>query len=759
MILRRSFLEGSAVLGGVAVLNLGLPAWARSAQANNMAGLTALSGTAFDLDVARTPFIVDGRRGSAITVNGQVPAPLLRWREGDELTLRVTNHLDEDTSIHWHGILLPYEMDGVPGVTFPGIKPGETFTYDFPVKQAGTYWYHSHSGLQEQAGHYGPLIIEPRDADPVAYDHEYVVVLSDWTFEKPEQMYAKLKKHGHGFNYQKLTLGDFFRSARAKGLSAAFNEKMMWDRMRMERTDILDITGETYTYLVNGHGPGDNWTALFKPGERVRLRFINTAAMSIFNVRIPGLPMTVVQADGQDVRPVETDEFQIGVAETYDVIVRPTEDRAFTIMCEAMDRSGYGRATLATRPGMEAPIPPLRERPLLTMKDMGMDHGTMDSGSMDHGDMDRGGGQHETHDMHMDMKPDMKMDATSSHDHAVHDHSDNSELSHGDAAHDEPGHDHSSHERATDIMEMAAKAQMTRDHDMPMDMKPDMKMDATSSHDHAAHDHSDNSEPSHGDAAHDEPGHDHSSHERATDIMEMAAKAPMTQDPDMLQGDGQMDHGIMGRGEMNHGSMNRDGGHMEMAMQRHDHPGGPGVVNEAMAPTNRLGERGLGLESEPHRVLVYTDLASLAPNPDLRAPGREMELHLTSNMERYMWSFDGVKFAEVDGPITFDQGERLRLTMVNDTMMAHPIHLHGMFFEVVTAEHAHKPRKHTIVIKPGEKLSVDITADAPGDWAFHCHLLYHMRAGMMRVVSVREHMGGRCPGDSHMDHDAHAQMR
>jgi CopA family copper-resistance protein len=680
MISRRSLLSGSTAVGGLTALNFALPAWARSARANDMRGLTALSGTTFDLHVARTPFAVEERQGSAITVNGQVPAPLLRWREGDDLTLRVTNHLNEDTSIHWHGILLPYEMDGVPGVTFPGIKPGETFTYKFPVKQAGTYWYHSHSGVQEQVGHFGPLIIEPKGADPVAFDREYVVVLSDWTFEDPDTLYAKLKKRGHGFNYQKLTLGDFFRDVRARGFGAAFKEKMDWDRMRMERTDILDITGETYTYLVNGHGPGDNWTALFKPGERVRLRFINAAAMTIFNVRIPGLPMTLVQADGLDVRPVETDEFQIGVAETYDVVVRPTEDRAFTIMSEAMDLSGFGLATLATRPGMEAPIPPLRERPLLSMKDMGMDHDAMGHAEMDHDSMSNNGGAHEGHDMPMDKN--MNMD---------------------------------------------------------MDMKPEMKMEAPAEHDHGAPDH----------LGAGEPEHDHSSHERSTDVMEMAAKMQAKQ--------AELDHGSMDHSSMNHDGMEMSDGAMEM--QRHDHPGGPGVVNEAMAPTNRLGERGLGLENEPHRVLVYTDLASLAPNPDQRAPEREMELHLTSNMERYMWSFDGVKFSEVDGPLIFREGERLRLTMVNDTMMAHPIHLHGMFFDVVTGgDHAHKPRKHTIVIKPGEKLSVDITADALGDWAFHCHLLYHMRAGMMRVVSVRKGMARGMMDHQKMDRGEREHM-
>ena len=351
-----------------------LPPWARSAHANDMSGLRALSGTEFDLTVARMAINVDGRRGKAIAVNGQVPAPLLRWREGDELTLRLTNNLDTDTSIHWHGILLPFHMDGVPGISFPGVRPGETFVYKFPIKQAGTYWYHSHSGLQEQSGHYGPIIIDPAGADPVAYDREYVIVLSDWTFQKPERIFAKLKKNSHGFNYQQRTLIDFFEDADEEGLGKAFSQRAHWGAMRMSPTDIADVTGETYTYLVNGHGPGDNWTGLFTPGERVRLRFINASAMTIFNVRIPGLPMTVVQSDGLNVQPVETDEFQIGVAETFDVVVQPSDDAAYTVMCESIDRSGYARATLAARAGITADVPPLRARPTLTMKDMGMAH-------------------------------------------------------------------------------------------------------------------------------------------------------------------------------------------------------------------------------------------------------------------------------------------------------------------------------------------------------------------------------------------------
>ena len=578
MFTRRKFLRTAASVGGLIAYQALLPAWARSATTNALSGINALSGTAFDLKIGQTPVSIDGRPGNAVTINGTVPAPLLRWREGDEITLRVTNGLDEDTSIHWHGILLPFQMDGVPGITFPGIGPGETFAYRFPVRQSGTYWYHSHSGLQEQLGHYGPLIIDPAGNDPVAYDREYVIVLSDWTFMDPHRLFAVLKKNGESLNYQKRAFTDFLADARANGLASALDDRLLWGRMGMSPTDIADVTGATYTYLVNGHGPEDNWTALFNPGERVRLRIINASATTIFNVRVPGLPMTVVQADGLNLRPLETDEFQMGVAETYDIIVQPTAERAFTFMAESIDRSGYGRATLAPRPGMTAKVPPLRPRPLLTVKDMGMAGG-----------------------------------------------------------------------------------------------------------------------------------------------MGMA-------------------------------------GHGDHAMTEHDHPMGPGVTNVAMAPASRLDEPGIGLEDVPHRTLSYAKLRSLDANPDTRLPEREVEVHLTGNMERYMWSFDGVKFSEVVDPILFHEGERVRLTMVNDTMMSHPIHLHGMFFELVNGSKGHKPRKHTVIVKPGEKLSVDITANAPGDWAFHCHLLYHMHAGMMQVVSVRPHAaraGAIRPTEHREDHTRH----
>jgi len=640
---RRKFLSSAAGFGGAAAAQSLLPVWALNQGALNQAvqslsaqnlgaqggeALKALTGDVFDLHIEETQLQVAGRKARAITVNGQLPAPLLRWREGDDLTLRVTNHLKDDTSIHWHGILLPFQMDGVPGVSFPGIKPGDTFVYKFPVKQAGTYWYHSHSGFQEQLGHYGPIIIDPAGADPVGYDREYVIVLSDWAFEQPERIFAKLKKSSEAYNFQKRTLVDFIDDAAEEGFGAAFSERAMWGDMRMSPADIADVTGSLYTYLANGHAPDDNWTGLFNAGERVRLRFINASAMTIFNVRIPGLPMTVVQADGLNVEPLETDEFQIGVAETFDVVVTPGAEPAYTVMCESMDRSGYARATLASRPGLEAPVPPLRERPTLTMKDMGMAH-------------------------------------------------------HGGA------------------------------HAMSESDKPMAQMDHGEHAMHNAH------------ANHEAPPDQHSMHD--------------------MNGRDKAD-GANGMGGMS-------------SAQTHDHPRGPGVVNVAEAPTNRLGEPGIGLENQPHRVLVYTDLRSLDPNPDTRAPEREMELHLTSNMERYMWSFDGRKFSEVKEPIAFRKGERLRLTLVNDTMMAHPIHLHGMFFDVVTGEHGRKPRKHTITVKPGEKLSVDITADAPGDWAFHCHLLYHMVAGMMRVVSIRDDDAApERAHDNNGDHDAHHGM-
>ena len=609
---RRGLLRGAVAGGGLLSLQGLMPAWAQTGSPGLRADLPTLTGPNIDLTIGESPFTVNGRTATATTINGVLPAPVLRLREGQNARLSVTNTLDEDTSIHWHGLLLPFQMDGVPGVSFPGIKPRETFVYEFPIIQSGTFWYHSHSGLQEALGHYGPIVIDPAGADPVGYDREHVLVLSDWSFMNPHDILLKLKQSPGYFNRQRTTLAGFLNGNDRMSLE----ERRMWGEMRMDPRDILDVNGSTYTYLINGHGPQENWTGLFRPGERVRLRVINASAMSIFNVRIPGLAMTVVNADGENVRPVETDEFQISVAETYDVIVRPTEDRAYTIVSEAIDRSGMGRATLAPRLGMTAEVPALREVPNLTMKDMGMggmDHGAMGGQSM--GGMNHGaiGGQ-----------PMAGMDHSTM-----------------------PG-------MASGMAGMAGMAQ--------------------------------GSQPGGGMSGMDMSG--------------MNMRDPENAPPDMEVG--------------------------------------VGVDSIAMAPTNRLGERPTGLENVPHRVLVYTDLVSLQPNKDQRPPSRNMEIHLTGNMERFMWSFDGKKFSDGVEPFRFELNERVRVTLVNDSMMAHPIHLHGHFFELVTGGPAgHQPLKHTVNVLPGAKVSFDLTADNPGDWAFHCHMLMHMHAGMFNVVTVR----------------------
>ncbi len=583
---RRQFLRDATLGGGTLALPW-LPAWAQPVSAGIATPLPVLSGTDIALTVAHLTRTIDGTRSHAIGINGTSPAPLIRLKQGQQVRLSVTNSLDEETSIHWHGLLVPFQMDGVPGISFPGIPARTTFTYDFPVVQAGTYWYHSHSGLQEQMGHYGPIVIDPEGPDPIVSDREHVIVLSDHSPLHPHAIFRKLKLQGGYFNYQKQTLGGLLA-----GRDQPAGERRMWGGMRMDPTDVSDVTGATYTYLVNGHGPADNWTALFTPGERVRLRIINASAMTNFNVRIPGLKMTVVQADGQNVRPVTVDEFQIAVAETYDVIVEPAAPVAHTLVAEAWDRSGMARATLAPRVGMVAAVPALRRRPLATMKDMGMG----DMAAMDHG----------------------AMGGTAGMDHGAM-----------------PGMD---------------KPAPTPAGEEPM------------------------------------PAMSHS--------MRDFANAP----------------GL---------------------------PRTPTVQTVAPMPMDRTGEPPQGLSDTGHTMLVYRDLVALERNPDLRAPTRQLQIHLTGNMERYMWAFDGVKLNEVKAPIPFRQGERVRVTLVNDTMMAHPIHLHGHFFELVTGHGDHAPRKHTINVAPGGTATFDLTADAVGDWAFHCHMLYHMHAGMMQVVTVR----------------------
>lgn len=640
MATRRQFLRTAGLAGAGLGWQALLPAWARGGEAAGYGGLAALHGTRFDLAVARTPVQIDGRPGRAVTINGTIPAPLLRWREGDTLTLSVANRLDEDTSIHWHGILLPSAMDGVPGVSFPGIRPGETFTYRFPVRQAGTYWYHSHSGLQEQIGHYGPLIIDPAGPDPIACDREYIVMLSDWTFEDPGAVLAKLKKKSSYYNFQQVTLPEVIA-----GGAPAWREWRAWGAMRMSPADIADVTGATYHYLLNGQGPGDNWTGLYRPGERVRLRLINGSAMTYFNVRIPGLPMTVVQADGQDVEPVETDELQMAVAETYDVLVTPGGDRAYTLFAEAMDRSGYARGTLAPRPGMPAEVPALRRPVRRTMVDMGMDHGGDHGG---HGGGASAGGQ--------DM---------AGMDHAAMGHD-------GSAAAPAGGEDHAAMGHAAD-----------------------------------------------GGGG----GMDHARMSHADPRAQVAA--------------GSEQAGHAGAGRARSARPGRERAAPGPVLARHD-ADTHGVGNQAVAMVqrDRTAEAGTGLAEEEHRVLVYADLRARTPAADARAPSRTLELHLTGHMDRYLWSFDGRKFSEVSGPIEVDHGERVRIVLVNDTMMEHPIHLHGMFVELDNGQGEFRPRKHTLNVRPAERMTLLLTADEPGRWAWHCHLLYHMHMGMFRVLEV-----------------------
>jgi CopA family copper-resistance protein len=587
---RRTFVKGLAAGGIVAGLGLYTDtAWARSPAA--LERTTVLSGTDFDLEFAEAVVNFTGTPKIAHTVNGSLPAPILRWREGDTVTLRASNRLRRDhASIHWHGILLPANMDGVPGLSFDGIAPGETYVYRFAVKQGGTYWYHSHSAFQEQIGLYGALLIEPREPDPFRYDREHVVLLSEWTDEDPRRIFAKLKKQSDYYNFHQRTVGDFFRDARDRGLRSTIADRAGWGEMRMKPTDLADVSGYTYTYLMNGTAPAGNWTGLFAPGERVRLRFINGSSMTYFDIRIPGLKMTVVAADGQNVHPVTVDELRIAVAETFDVIVEPSGQDAFTIFAQSMDRTGYARGTLAVREGLSAPVPDADPRPLLTMADMG--HGGMD------------------HDV--------------------------SGTSTGTAAAPDDAH-----------------------------------------------------------AGHTTP-----------------RQAP---DP--------------------------HAGHQMAGMEVQQHPaseqGNPLVDMQTTMPASRLDDPGIGLRGNRRRVLTYADLRSLFDDPDGREPGRTIELHLTGHMEKFAWSFDGLKFSGAE-PIGLTYGERLRIVLVNDTMMMHPIHLHGMWSDLEDDHGRFHVRKHTVDMPPGTKRSYRVRADALGRWAYHCHLLYHMEAGMFREVRVEE---------------------
>ncbi|SET53440.1 copper-resistance protein, CopA family [Pseudomonas sp. NFR09] len=562
---RRTFVKGLAAGGLLSGLGLWRsPVWALTSPGQP----TVLAGTEFDLFIDQMPVNLTGRNRTALTINGSLPGPLLRWREGDTVTVRVKNRLAEPTSIHWHGILLPSSMDGVPGLSFKGIEPGGVFVYQFTLKQHGTYWYHSHSGFQEQQGVYGPLVIDPREPEPFTYQRDYVVMLSDWTDEDPVALMKTLKKQSDYYNLHKPTVGDFVRDVGKQGWSATAADRLMWAQMKMNPTDLADVSGETYTYLLNGQPPERNWTGLFRAGETLRLRFINGSAMSYFDVRIPGLKMTVIAADGQPVQPVSVDEFRIAVAETFDVLVEPTAV-AYTLFAQSMDRSGYARGTLALQAGAIASVPALDPRPWITMDDMGM-------GGMDHGAM-------------------------------------------------------------ADMPDMA--------------------------------------------------GMDHSA----------------------------------------------------MSMQAHpaSEQGNPLVDMQAMNPVPKLDDPGIGLRNNGRRVLTYADLRSTFEDPDGRDPSRTLELHLTGHMEKFAWSFNGVKFSDAE-PLQLTYGERVRLVLVNDTMMSHPIHLHGLWSDLEDENGQFQVRKHTIDMPPGSRRSYRVTADALGRWAYHCHLLYHMEMGMFREVRVHE---------------------
>ncbi|MBC3347213.1 copper resistance system multicopper oxidase [Pseudomonas sp. SWRI196] len=571
---RRTFVKGltaGGILGGLGLWRA--PVWAvTSAGQPNV-----LTGTEFDLFIGESPVNFTGNPRIAQTINGGIPGPLLRWREGDTVTLRVRNRLKDPTSIHWHGILLPANMDGVPGLSFKGIEPDGMYVYQFKVRQNGTYWYHSHSGFQEQSGVYGPLVIDAKEPEPFEYERDYVVMLTDWTDEDPADVIGKLKKQSDYYNYNKRTVGDFIDDVGKNGWAATVADRKMWAEMKMNPTDLADVSGATYTYLMNGQTPDMNWTGLFKPGERLRLRLINGSSMTYFDVRIPGLKMTVVASDGQYVKPVSVDELRIAVAETYDVIVEPSEE-AYTLFAQSMDRTGYACGTLATRSGLSATVPPLDPRPLVTMDDMGM-------GGMDHGSMQGMAGM-----------------------------------------------DHS---------QMA--------------------------------------------------GMDHSS----------------------VQG---MDDGL------SHPDSENDN---------------PLVDMQAMSVSPKLDDPGMGLRNNGRKVLTYSDLRSTFPDPDGREPGRTLELHLTGHMEKFSWSFNGVKFSDA-APLLLKYGERLRIVLINDTMMTHPIHLHGMWSDLEDENGQFMVRKHTIDVPPGSRRSYRVTADALGRWAYHCHLLFHMEMGMFREVRVQE---------------------
>ncbi|MEO4184741.1 copper resistance system multicopper oxidase [Acinetobacter pittii] len=582
----------------------------------------------YHLNINEQQVNVTGQPLKRITVNGKFTAPLLEFEEGDEAVIHVHNQLkNQDTSLHWHGLLLPGLMDGVPGFNnFKGIAPNGDFVYRFKVKQNGTYWYHAHSKGQEQDGLYGPLVIYPKGKIPVAAhektDRDYVVMLSDFHNSSSDSIMKNLKKSAEYYQNRRETVSDVLKQVKTQGLKATWQDRSMWNQMRMLKTDMSDVTG--YTFLVNGKTPQQNWTANFKAGDKVRLRFINASAMSFFDVRIPNLKMTVVSADGQPVKPVAIDEFRIGTAETYDVIVEPTQSN-YQIEAESIDRSGFAIGTLHNENAQAVgpiQIPKPRPRALLTMDDMGMSHG---NGASD---------EHVGHQMNtqhdMSAMPEMKKEAS----HANH----NSTM-------------------------------MNMDHDMSAmpEMKHDMQAMSASEHDHA-----------------------------------------------MMN--------------MNH----------EMPAQSENKPKKDEPVYGWANASTPVGMK----------ALQYSDLQSLTPQPDTRAPERELVIRLGGNMERYIWTINGKKFSEAE-PLQVKYGERIRLKFVNDSMMAHPMHLHGMFMQLENGQQAENlPNKHTLIVPPGKTVTALLTADALGEWAIHCHLLYHMSAGMMNKLIVAQVNDGQQPAQA-----------
>ncbi|MFQ3171807.1 MAG: CopA family copper-resistance protein [Oleispira sp.] len=578
MLSRRHFVQGLAA-GGVIASVPNLLHANEQGQQTQLGTAPELSGEVIELEIAQLPVNFTGGSRLATTINGSIPAPTLRLREGDDVTIKVTNRLSVSTSIHWHGIILPYQMDGVPGISFKGIAPGETFTYQFKLQQSGTYWYHSHSGFQEMTGMYGALIIEPRIKDTVSADRDHVVLLSDWTDEDPMAVFGKLKVQSDIYNFSQPTVSDFFKDVSTLGFSAALDKRQMWNRMRMSPTDLADLSSSAITYLMNGTTPAGNWAGVFKPGERVRLRYINGSSNTFYDVRIPGLKMSVVQADGQNVKPVTVDEFRFGPGETYDVIVEPKQ-QAYTLFAQSMDRTGYARGTLSVAAGLTAPVPKLDPVEWLAMKDM-MGKMDMSKGGMDHGGMTM---------------------------------------------------DHSQHE-----------------------MNPNT--------------HNPLATPSQ---------------------------------------------------KVNHAKTEY----------------GPSVDMRVNMPRTNLDDPGIGLRNNGRRVLTLADLHSRdGILDDQRIPTREIELHLTGNMERYSWSFDGLEFGE-SSPVAMKQGDRLRVILQNDTMMTHPMHLHGMWSDLESDDGTLTVRRHTIQVQPAQRISFLTTPHDVGRWAWHCHLLFHMDAGMFREVVV-----------------------